>query len=70
MAAIEIALLQQYQWKIELFFRWVKQHLKSKSFWGASPNAFKIYIYSGIIAYCFVAIIAYELKVDRFTLEF
>lgn len=67
--ATEIALLYKYRWKIELFFKWVKQHLKIKSFWGISPNAVKIQIYSAIIAYCLVAIIGYKLKVDRSTYE-
>ena len=65
LAATEIALLYKYRWKIELFFKWVKQHLKIKSFWGTSPNAVKIQIYSAIITYCLVAIISNKLKVDR-----
>jgi len=69
LAATEIALLYKYRWKIELFFKWVKQHLKIKSFWGTSHNAVKIQIYSAIIAYCLVAIIGYKLKVDRSTYE-
>ena len=63
--AHEIALLYKYRWKVELFFKWIKQHLKIKSFWGTTPNAVKIQIYSAIIVYCLVAIIAYKLKVDR-----
>ncbi|MDF1575721.1 MAG: IS4 family transposase [Bacteroidales bacterium] len=69
LTATEIALLYKYRWKIELFFKWVKQHLKIKSFWGTSPNAVKIQIYSAVIAYCLVAIIGYKLKVDRSTYE-
>lgn len=63
--ALEIALLYKYRWKVELFFKWIKQHLKIKSFWGITPNAVKIQIYSAIIVYCLVAIVAYRLKVDR-----
>jgi hypothetical protein len=63
--AIEIALLYKHRWKIELFFKWVKQHLKIKSFWGTTPNAVKIQIYSAIIAYCLVALISNLLKIDR-----
>jgi len=63
--AHEIALLYKYRWKVELFFKWIKQHLKIKSFWGTKPNAVKIQIYSAIIVYCLVAIVAYRLKVDR-----
>lgn len=43
--AIEIAMLYKYRWKIELFFKWIKQHLKIKSFWGTSANAVKIQAY-------------------------
>jgi IS4 transposase len=63
--AQEIALLYKYRWKVELFFKWIKQHLKIKSFWGTTPNAVKIQIYSAIIVYCLVAIVNYKLKVDR-----
>ena len=63
--AHEIALLYKYRWKVELFFKWIKQHLKIKSFWGTTPNAVKIQIYSAIIVYCLVAIVAFKLKVDR-----
>ena len=63
--ATEIALLYKYRWRIELFFKWLKQHLKIKSFWGTSPNAVKIQIYSAFITYCLVAIIKSKLKVDR-----
>ena len=67
--AKEIALLYKYRWKVELFFKWIKQHLKIKSFWGVTPNAVKIQIYSAIIVYCLVAIISNKLKVDRSTYE-
>jgi FOG: Transposase and inactivated derivatives len=67
--AEEIALLYKYRWKVELFFKWIKQHMKIKSFWGVTPNAVKIQIYSAIIVYCLVAIISNKLKVDRSTYE-
>jgi hypothetical protein len=67
--AEEIALLYKYRWKIELFFKWIKQHLKIKSFWGTTPNAVRIQIYSAIIVYCLVAIISNKLKVNRSTYE-
>jgi len=47
--AIEIAMLYKYRWKIELFFKWIKQHLKIKSFWGTSVNAVKTQVYIAII---------------------
>ena len=65
LSAVEIALLYKHRWKIELFFKWVKQHLKIKAFWGTSPNAVKIQIYSAVIAYCLVATICYRLKIRR-----
>lgn len=57
-----IADLYHKRWAIELFFKWIKQHLKVKSFWGTTPNAVKIQIYTAITAYCLVAIVAKELN--------
>ena len=42
----QVALLYKNRWQIELFFKWIKQHLKIKSFWGTSENAVRIQIYS------------------------
>ncbi len=67
--AAEIALLYKYRWKIELFFKWIKQHLKIKSFWGTTPNTIKIQIDSAIIAYCQIAIISNKLKAGCSTHE-
>jgi hypothetical protein len=53
----------------QLFFKWIKQHLKIKAFWGTSENAVRIQVYSAIIAYCLVAIIGSSLKLDRSTYE-
>jgi len=69
LTAEEIAQLYKYRWKVELFFKWIKQHLKVKSFWGTSINAVKIQVYSAIIAYCLVALVRNKLKVDRSTYE-
>lgn len=65
LSALEIALLYKKRWEVEIFFRWMKQHLKIKSFWGTTLNAVKIQIYCAIIAYCLVAIIGNKLKVNR-----
>lgn len=54
--ATEIAQLYKHRWKIELFFKWIKQHLKIKSFWGRSENAVKIQIWIAISVYVLVAI--------------
>jgi len=63
--ASEIAFLYKKRWAVELFFKWMKQHLKIKSFWGTTLNAVKIQVYCAVIAYCLVAIIGNKLKVDR-----
>ena len=63
--ANEIAFLYKKRWEVEIFFKWMKQHLKIKSFWGTTLNAVKIQIYCAIIAYCLVATIGNKLKVDR-----
>ncbi len=65
LSAIEIAILYKKRWLVELFFKWIKQHLKVKSFWGHTFNAVKTQLYCALIAYCLVAIIGKELKVDR-----
>lgn len=65
LTAQEIALLYKKRWEVEIFFRWMKQHLKIKSFWGTTLNAVKVQIYCAIIAYCLVAIIGNTLKVNR-----
>jgi hypothetical protein len=67
--AEDIAMLYRYRWKIELFFKWIKQHLKIKSFWGASMNAVKTQVYIAIITYTLVAIIKQELKTKLSTYE-
>ncbi|MBK7212089.1 MAG: IS4 family transposase [Bacteroidales bacterium] len=69
LSAEQIALLYKNRWQVELFFKWIKQHLKIKSFWGTSENAVRIQVYSAIIAYCLVAIIGHDLKIDRSTYE-
>jgi hypothetical protein len=65
LTANEIALLYKNRWQIELFFKWIKQHLKVKSFWGHTENAVKIQLYCAIIAYCLVAIVTKKLKIER-----
>lgn len=67
--ATEIAMLYKKRWLVELFFKWIKQHLKIKSFWGISENAVRIQIYCAIISYCLVAIVGSDLKIDRSTYE-
>ena len=54
--ATEIAQLYKHRWRIELFFKWIKQHLKIKSFWGQSENAVKTQVWIAISVYVLVAI--------------
>ena len=63
--AREIALLYKYRWQVELFFKWIKQHLRVKRFWGESENAVRIQIHVAIITYCLIAIIERDLKIGR-----
>ena len=53
------------RWSVELFFKWVKQHLRIKKFWGTSENAVRIQIYCAIITYCLVAIIQHDMRLER-----
>ena len=54
--AKEIAQLYKHRWKIELFFKWIKQHLKIKSFWGLTENAVKTQVWIAVSVYVLVAI--------------
>jgi hypothetical protein len=62
--ALTIADLHKYRWQIELFFKWIKQHLRIKSFYGTTPNAVKTQIWIAISVYILVAIIKKQLKID------
>jgi len=61
--ALTIAILYKNRWQVELFFRWIKQHLKIKSFWGTSPNAVKTQICIALCAYLLMALIKKKLNV-------
>jgi len=65
----DVALLYKYRWKIELFFKWIKQHLKVKSFWGTTENAVRIQIYSAIITYTLIVVIKSKLKLRQSNYE-
>jgi hypothetical protein len=54
--ATDVAQLYKHRWKIELFFKWIKQHLKIKSFWGHSENAVKTQVWIAVAVYVLVAI--------------
>jgi len=63
--ALTIAQLYQCRWQIELFFKWIKQHLRIKAFYGTSDNAVKTQIWIAITVYVLVAIIKKQLKLDQ-----
>lgn len=63
--ALEIAMLYKHRWFIELFFKWIKQHLKIKSFWGRSLNAVKTQIWIAISVYVIVLIVKKKLKLTQ-----
>jgi len=63
--ALTIADLYRCRWQVELFFRWIKQHLRIKSFYGTSENAVKTQVWTAISVYVLVAIIKKHLDLDR-----
>ncbi len=63
--ALTIALLFKRRWKIELFFKWIKQNLRIKAFYGTSENALKTQIWIAISVYVLVAIIKKKLRIER-----
>lgn len=68
-SAQQIALLYKYRWRVELFFKWMKQHLRIKEFYGTSENAVQIQIYAALTAYCLVAIVEHEMKLGMDTYD-
>lgn len=63
--ALTIAELYKCRWQIELFFKWIKQHLCITSFWGRSENAVKTQICIALSTYLLVAIVKKQLRIDR-----
>ena len=57
LSALDIALLYKARWRVELFFKWIKQHLRIKAFYGTSENAVKTQVWIAVSAYVLVAII-------------
>lgn len=62
--ALTIAALYKNRWQVELFFKWIKQHLRIKRFLGTSENAVKTQIWCAVSTYVLIAIIKKELKLD------
>jgi len=61
---LTIAALYRSRWQVELFFKWIKQHLRIQKFYGTSPNAVKTQIWIAISIYVLVAIVKKELHLD------
>lgn len=68
-SAMTIAELYKNRWQVELFFKWIKQHLSIKVFWGRSLNAVKTQICIALCAYLLVAIMKKKLKIERNSYE-
>ena len=57
--------LYRHSWSVELFFKWIKQHLRIKRFWGISENTVRIQKYCVIITYCLVAVVQHDMQLER-----
>lgn len=69
LAALDIALIYKNRWQVELFFKWIKQHLKIKTFLGTSKNAVLTQIWVAMIYYLLLAYIKFQTKYSRSLLE-
>lgn len=65
LSAEQIVFLYKNRWQVELFFKWIKQHLRVTTFWGNSETSVRIQIYAAICTYCVVAIIEHKMKLER-----
>ncbi len=63
--ALTIVRLYKCRWQVELFFKWIKQHLRIKAFYGTSDNAVKTQVWIAISVYVLVAVVKKELRIDR-----
>ena len=64
LTALQIAALYKHRWQVELFFKWIKKHLRIKKFLGTSENAVKTLIWCAVATYVLIAIRKKELHVD------
>ncbi len=60
-----VAAIYKQRWQVELFFKWIKQHLRIKRFFGTSPNAVKIQIWTAVSTYVLIAIVRKKLGLDH-----
>jgi hypothetical protein len=67
--ADELSDIYRWRWQIELFFKWMKQHVKIKTFYGTSDNAVKNQVFLALIAYCLLLLIKLERKSQHSLLQ-
>ena len=63
--ALTVASLFKARWRVEIFFKWIKQHLRIKAFYGTSENAVKTQVWTAVCVYVLVAILKKRLATDR-----
>jgi len=63
--ALTIASLYKARWRVELFFKWIKQHLRIKAFYGTSENAVKTQVWIAVCVYVLIAILKKRLQTER-----
>jgi hypothetical protein len=63
--AFTVAEIYRYRWQIELFFKWIKQHLRIKRFFGTSPNSVKTQVWIAVAVYVLIAILKKELRLEQ-----
>jgi len=68
-SALQVAELYKNRWQVELFFKWLKLHLKIKKFWGTTEKAVRIQIYVAMCTYCLVAIVQKDMQLNRSAYE-
>ncbi len=66
---MDVAKLYKKRWLVDLFFKWLKQHLKIKRLWGTTEIAVRIQISVAIITYCLVAIVQHDMQLKRSSYE-
>jgi len=64
LSAETIGALYRHRWQIEIFFKWIKQHLRIKAFFGTSPNAVQTQVWIAVTVYVLIAIVRKQLKVE------
>ena len=63
--ALTITALYRHSWQVELFFKWIKQHLRIKRFFGTSPNSVKTQVWIAVAVYVLIAIIKKQLGLQH-----